>query len=681
MDANSPESGPPLGTSDAEAAGLRMLLKQLPVLIWSVDEQKRIQIQQGKSLAGLQDGSDAPLHLDHWEFLGGPFSAARSAMERALNGETAAFRHEAGGRDFEGYAEPWSPAPGRTWVMALALDVTERRRAESALRESEERQRTLSRLSTVGLFRVSSDATLSYANERFAELAGAPAAQGRTRNWIDAIHPVDREQFRSQLLPALSNRQPLESEFRFRRPDGSVDWVHCRLQPAPPTGSGAPLVSGTITEVTKIKEAQHLLTFRQQVLSRLAQGSNAARALADLTEQLEAASEGARGFVQAESDSPEDKPLCWAPNLAPELLDALQTLLEESHRGADPTPARSRPKFVSLTREIRGGTGATLSEWLGLGGLAYIRLSFRNGNRHGFMGLVYSSATRPSSLDLALLETAGDLAIFALDRADQEEIARINRDLEARNQRILEGSRLKSEFLAKMSHELRTPLNAIIGFSQLLLDRKPGALAPKQAEYLSDILQSGMHLLRIINDVLDLAKIESGKMEMDIEEVSVGEVGSEVCEILKPLAQARGFGLRPHLDPRPAEAYVDAQKFRQILYNLISNAIKFTPEGGRDVDVSLAWDGEDLLLEVADHGIGIHPRDLSLLFQPFQQLRSEANRRQAGSGLGLSICRQMAKMHGGDIQVQSEPGQGSRFTVRFPGARHPRPESEGEAAA
>jgi PAS domain S-box-containing protein len=655
---------------------MQHLLDQLPVLMWSVDHRRKTTVLQGERLASTESKMPPELNLDQWEFLGGPFSAVRSAMERALNGEIAAFQHTFGTREFEGYAEPWHQEGEPLGLMAVALDVTERRRAENALRESEERQRALSKLSTVGLFRIGSDAYLIYANDRFSELAGGPAGQIRSRAWIDAIHPVDREQFRTELLPALANRQSVDSAFRFRRPDGSVDWVHCRLQPAPPTGSGQALFSGVVTEVTKIKEAEYVLAFRQKVLSRLAHGSDPMQALADLTELLEQASEGARGFVQAEADITGDSPLKWAPNLAPELLDGLHALLEDGTQNPDSTNSPPRPKFISLTPEVRGLSGAMLSEWLGLGGLASIRLTYRNETRHGFMGLVYSSSNRPSSLDLALLETAADLALFALDRSDQEKITLINRDLEAVNQRILEGSRLKSEFLAKMSHELRTPLNAIIGFSQLLLDRKPGAVNAKQADYLSDILQSGMHLLRIINDVLDLAKIESGKMDLYVEEVSVGEIATEVCEMVMPLAQAKGFKLRKKFSLDPEIAYVDAQKFRQILTNLVSNAIKFTPENGDDVRVELIWEDDSLIMAVTDSGIGIHPRDLTRLFQPFQQLRTEANRRQAGSGLGLSICQQMAELHGGDIRVHSEPGKGSRFQVRFPGAIHPAVQEE-----
>ncbi|HLP41587.1 MAG TPA: ATP-binding protein, partial [Fibrobacteria bacterium] len=273
---------------------------------------------------------------------------------------------------------------------------------------------------------------------------------------------------------------------------------------------------------------------------------------------------------------------------------------------------------------------------------------------------------RPGAFVAKLLETALDLAGIAVERRRQEEIARLNQELSEDNRRILEANRMKSEFLASMSHELRTPLNAIIGFSQLLIDRKVGPLNDKQGEYMGDILDGGMHLLRLINDVLDLAKIESGKMQLFLEPVPVLRAVREVCDILMPMALAKSIGFRMAANLDPETAVLDSQKFKQILYNLLSNAIKFSHQGGT-VAISAARDaGGVLCLEVADRGIGIRKEDMGRLFQEFQQLDTGAARHFPGTGLGLVITKKLVELHRGSVGVESRPGEGSVFSAVFP---------------
>jgi len=245
-------------------------------------------------------------------------------------------------------------------------------------------------------------------------------------------------------------------------------------------------------------------------------------------------------------------------------------------------------------------------------------------------------------------------------------VARKNQELQEVNLRILEASRMKSEFLANMSHELRTPLNAIIGFSQLLIDRKVGPMNEKQSEYMGDILDGGMHLLRLINDVLDLAKIEAGKMQLYREEISVAQAMREVCDILLPMALGKSVKVRHEAGLGADEAYLDGRKVRQVLYNLVSNAIKFSKPGG-SVEVSSCADGRGgIVLRVKDQGIGIHQEDLGKLFQQFQQLDSGSARHYPGTGLGLVITKKLVELHEGTVSVESEPGVGSVFSAHFP---------------
>lgn len=275
----------------------------------------------------------------------------------------------------------------------------------------------------------------------------------------------------------------------------------------------------------------------------------------------------------------------------------------------------------------------------------------------------------PAEISLSPLETEEGMLVMAAirditERKLLEEIRRKNE--EEHNRRIQEANRLKSEFLANMSHELRTPLNGIIGFSEFLIDKIPGPLNDRQLEYLNDILTSGKHLLQLINDVLDLAKIESGKMSLFIEEFSPQQAIEEVVSVLRPVAEKKNTTIDLDIFPGLGLVNLDIQKFKQILYNLLSNGIKFTDENGL-IKLRLQPQAHNYMqLQVSDNGIGIKQEDVSRLFVEFQQLDSSASRRYEGTGLGLALTKKLVELQKGTISVESTFGKGSAFTVLLP---------------
>src|SRR5258706_234989 len=232
-------------------------------------------------------------------------------------------------------------------------------------------------------------------------------------------------------------------------------------------------------------------------------------------------------------------------------------------------------------------------------------------------------------------------------------------------------NRMKSEFLANMSHELRTPLNGIIGFSEFLVDEKPGQLNAKQKEYLNDILNSGRHLLQLINDVLDLSKVEAGKMELFPESFSLSKSMDEVCAVVSPLAKKKNVAIDKDISRAVENVTLDQQKFKQVLFNLLSNAVKFTDGGGRAEIMAAPYDARRLLLEVRDTGCGINTEDFDKLFIEFQQLDSGTDRRYEGTGLGLALTKKIVEFQKGSISVESKPGKGSTFTVVLPAGIEP----------
>ena len=224
----------------------------------------------------------------------------------------------------------------------------------------------------------------------------------------------------------------------------------------------------------------------------------------------------------------------------------------------------------------------------------------------------------------------------------------------------------KSEFLANMSHELRTPLNAIIGFSEVLGEEMFGDVNPKQAEYLEDINSSGKHLLALINDILDLSKIEAGKMELELSRLDMEAALGDAMTLLRDRAARNSVVLELQC-PAPIGTWIaDVRKFKQIMVNLLSNAVKFTPNGGR-VTVRAEWFAGEVRIAVSDTGIGIRPEDQELVFEAFRQATGDHLKKSEGTGLGLALTRRFVELHGGRLSLQSEPGHGSTFTFNLPG--------------
>jgi signal transduction histidine kinase len=247
----------------------------------------------------------------------------------------------------------------------------------------------------------------------------------------------------------------------------------------------------------------------------------------------------------------------------------------------------------------------------------------------------------------------------------QELITGLERRVAERTQALEVASKHKSDFLANMSHELRTPLNAIVGFSQVLKQKLFGPVNQKQDEYLDDILSSADHLLALINDILDLSKVEAGQAELEKNLFSLREALERGVVMVRERASTSGVQLELTLDPAVDLVEGDERRIRQVVFNLLSNAVKFTPRGGQ-VDVSTSRVDGEVLIAVSDTGPGIAPADQSRIFEEFQQAESGNGERSEGTGLGLALSRSLVELHGGRIWVESEPGMGSTFTFTLP---------------
>jgi signal transduction histidine kinase/DNA-binding response OmpR family regulator/CHASE3 domain sensor protein len=293
--------------------------------------------------------------------------------------------------------------------------------------------------------------------------------------------------------------------------------------------------------------------------------------------------------------------------------------------------------------------------------------------------LVVGTGEKLSDTYRQFLETLGDqlgVALYNLKQYDDLKILTGQlrsswEEIQEKNKQLEEASRMKSEFLANMSHELRTPLNAVIGFSEVLKDGLIGKLTDDQQEYIEDIFESGTHLLSLINDILDLSKVEAGKMQLQLEPISPASVVEASLQIIREKALAHNISLTTDVGKDIGVLMADERKLKQILYNLLSNAVKFTPEGGSvSVAAHRITTGEDsaefLEFQVKDTGIGISKENQSKLFRPFVQIDSSLSRKFEGTGLGLAMIKRLTELHGGFVMLESEVNKGSSFIVRIP---------------
>ena len=334
--------------------------------------------------------------------------------------------------------------------------------------------------------------------------------------------------------------------------------------------------------------------------------------------------------------------LVWTARIADVSRRGMQLILEH--------PARldSEVRIQWTTREIRGK----------------VRYQEQRGGEYR-VGVALSECCDSLLVDLLARETV------QLRRIDQEVAASATllrqqiRDMAISLQSANTASELKSRFLASVSHEIRTPLNGIIGFSELLHDAKVGPVTVDQKECLSDILNCSRHLLTLINQVLDLTKIESGRMDFQYEPVELPALAGEVIEGIKALAAGKRIDVRTECDLSIGTVWADAARLRQVLFNYLSNALKFTADGGSVVVHIRPEESRSYRITVEDNGAGIHPEDLPRLFKEFSQLAA-ARKTGAGTGLGLAITRQIVEKQGGEVGVDSSPGEGSRFWAVLP---------------
>jgi PAS domain S-box-containing protein len=525
--------------------------------------------------------------------------------------------------------------------MLLAAAAAERRRAEQAMAESEKRLRAVVEDQTDLICRFKPDGTLSFVNRAYCQFHGKSKAELLGTSFLQTL-PVEDIAIPLSWFEALPPEQPVVSfDHRVVGLDGLMVWQQYTVRRLFREDGQTLEFQAVIQDITHRKQTEQALRASEGKYRSLVANIPDIVWTADANRKLLFVSDSVEKILDyTAGDLIRGSGTLWLdrihPNDFPNVQLAYQMLFDKE-------------EAFDVEYRIRGKDG----QWIWLHNRApstYVRDGTRCAD-----GLL-KDITQRKRVEEAL-QQAKDAA-------------------EAAN-------RAKSQFLASMSHELRTPLNAIIGFSEILGDKIFGDLNDRQFKYANNILNSGHHLLQLINDILDLSKVEAGKLELTRSSFSVARALENVQVIVKTLAFKKGIALDFDVAAAPPELFADEAKFKQIMYNLLSNAIKFTPDHGRVAVTATRWNqpngdcvpgskrslsGECLKVTVADTGIGIHPRDHERIFSEFEQVDSSYGRLQQGTGLGLALTKRLIELHGGRISVESEgiEGKGSRFTFLLP---------------
>lgn len=480
-----------------------------------------------------------------------------------------------------------------------------------SLSQSEELFRAYVETANDMVYTVDLQGILTYINAHGAKLLGCPQSEILGRSYLDFVSPPYREKTAQAFANLMKTGELQNFEFVLRTQNTEIHLeVNGRLLFREGQLIGGMGIGRDVTERKRIEK-------QIQIFSRAVESAYDSKVFTDL-----------------------DGKIVYANAAASRIFNWQAEMLVGTHAAVF-YPERKQTEWL-IEQAIAGG-------WSG-----EVICNRRNGD--SFPALVSVSP---------VLDDAGCAIAVSLITRDITQQKQVEAELAAKNLELERASRLKSEFLANMSHELRTPLTSILGFSSILQKQIFGSLNAKQQVYLHQIHQSGQHLLGLINDVLDLSKVEAGQLQLDFAPIVVNELCEKTLALVSEQARFRKLTVHSSIEPNLEPVMADELRVRQMLLNLLSNAIKFSNEAG-DIGLDVKMHNDHLCLTVWDTGIGIPDDKQDLLFQPFQQVDGSLSRRHEGTGLGLALTKKLAELHSGTVEMESKEGEGSRFTIRLP---------------
>jgi PAS domain S-box-containing protein len=626
----------------ASEARLRAILDSSPDCVKTVDAECRLLDMNAVGLAMIEAGSlEEVKGKCVLELIGPDFRTMyQEGVAAVFSGTPTQQQYEIVGlkgtrRWLEQRAVPLQKSDDPRHVramLAVTRDVTERVRAEEALRTTATRLRGAQRIAKLGSWELDlTGNTAVFSDEVYRILENDPASFGATYEaLLDTVHHDDRAAVDRAYKDSLANKTAVEFDFRVPMRDGRVKWLRVRSETQSDDEGRAIISRGTVQDITERKTTEDALRQSEATLATFLKVSPEAVIVTDDKMRITVFSSGAEAIFGYAADEV----------IGREVECLMPVQMRDLHG-----------KHIQAFRESHV-TGQMMGE------------------RSEIVGRRKDGEEFPAEASLSKLKTPLGMYFAAVLRDISSQKATL-RDLLAAKRAAEGASEAKSRFIANMSHELRTPLNAIIGFSELMMGQCFGALGdPRYREYAADIRKSGEHLLSLINEILDISRIEAGSIELNEEApLEIEELIDHCTRWVTARAADTGVALRTEIAPETPALRGDPRLLTQILLNLISNALKFTPAGGLvKVRAGLATSG-GVEIAVADTGIGMSPQQLERIGEPFLQFDDDKGRRGEGTGLGVSIAKRLAELHGGELSIDSAAGRGTIATLRLPKAR------------
>lgn len=565
---------------------------------------------------------------------------------------------------------PWHDGKGHIeGIILSAEDITVRRQAEIALTQSEQNYRNLLEHASDAIFIFNDQGQYILVNEVACTLMGYSREELLSMHVSDLIAPEDLQRMPLR-MQELRNGEVLLIERIFMRKDGRR--IHCEVSAKMlPDGRFQSLVR----DITNRKRAELLDQQRTRALELLARGNSLPIVLEAILAIVETDLEDSICSILLLDEEKRHLLLGAAPHLPDFYNQAIHGLQIGADVGSCGTAAHTGQRMI--VEDIQ--THPYWEKYRDLAAQAGLRSCWSepilssSGEVLGTFAIYHRRPCTPTKEELEAILNVTSLASIAIERKRAEQTIQayavdLEQRVEQRTAELVHANRAKDEFLANMSHELRTPLNSVLGFSETLLEGVRGPLAPAQEQAVQLIHASGEHLLGLINDVLDVSRIEAGKFEIRPELVSVNDICRSSLNFIRQLADRKNISIEYiPLTDQTATILVDSRRLKQILVNLLNNAVKFTHENGNvTLRATASAEGNEMQFHVIDSGIGISTEDQQKLFMPFTQLDGSLSREYEGSGLGLMIVKKLVEMHGGKVNVQSELGKGSCFMITLP---------------
>jgi len=564
---------------------------------------------------------------------------------------------------------PIHDATGKlTHFVGIQLDITAQKEAEEALQASEERYRRIINTTQEGVCVLDAEGKTTFINQRLADMLGysLEELQGNFLfDWFDEAGRFEAVQHFEQCKKGIKE----QFDFRFRRKDGSQLWTLISANPFFDDKGEFMGALGMISDITERQQAEETL---RNIVKGVASADIGTTFLKSLLEHLAKTLQVKYAFI-GQLDTPNKiKTLFLVSDN--QLVDNVEYDVRHSpcEQVIKNKVLCTYPQAVQQSFPLD-----TLSVKMGVESYSGTPLFNAKGNIVGLMSIMddkplIRQKQTESMLQIFAARASAELRrIRALEALYEERSSLAQRikdrtaELTAVNAELARAARLKDEFLANMSHELRTPLNSILSLSEILQEGIYGFLNPQQTKSICTIEESGRHLLSLINDILDLAKIDAGKVKLEMSPVSVKGIGNASMRLIKEMAVKKRIKTSVNYDSALTIIQADERYLLQIILNLLSNAVKFTPEGGQ-INLEVYAEQGVVNFIVSDTGIGIAEKDMVRLFKPFIQLDSGLNRAYEGTGLGLSLVYRLTELHGGSVSVKSEVGKGTRFVVSLP---------------